>query len=623
MMHAISKEMFCVGVAVASCCATVRVLGANYEFPSAGGYISSAEAWNGILPGGVSIPGEADSIDISRPSDEYKIINNVTFGNIRFTGGSGLYLVDATGRDVNFTTNVNALYTYTSANENKRHIALKGGCWDLNGSVWLGIDSHNTFELRDSCILTNISTCWATMWQQSDAHLSLKNDSSIFCDEFRVGNKNFTGTVDVNDGSKIIVKNNFYTDTGGAATDVLNCHTTVSGEGSLIEAKNVLLGYRTSGNYIKVCDGATIRCASFLINSSKGNDNRLVLNNAALDVTGSIWLKDGADRGSKSGIAATNSIISVSAFTNGCQSAYLDFQNVKFECNGEFHPFYYGRYGTVRFGGSNGNLPSFMKNLVKIFGSVPIGHTLMIDDGFVWESSVNTKEMMRVTSNCTVRVSNGARLAFSGEFFLGHTDFDNQCLDNVVEIVDGGIMTADRFYIAGSGNTLAVSNGTLRLTDESEGLGVGYKHNNNNAKYTPNGAKVVISGATPKIEAAGNCYLRQDSILKFEIPAQGYAEGYVPFEGLRLFFDNTASIEVDCEDYLAAGGGVLTLMKFKELPKWDNVEALLAQWLQAQNEAMPLPRCSLKYVVKNDDATHPHHILLRALPPMGLRMVIR
>jgi hypothetical protein len=451
----------------------------------------------------------------------------------------------------------------------------------------------------------------------------LKNDSSIFCDEFRVGNKNFSGTVDINDGSKIIVKNNFYTDTAadGTVTDVLNCHTTVSGEGSLIEAKNVFLGYKTSGNYIKVCDDATIRCASFLINSSKGNDNRLVLNNAALDVDGFIWLKDGAARGSKSGIAATNSIISVSAFTNSCQSAYLDFQNVQFDCNGEFHPFYYGKYGTVRFGGSNGNLPSFMKNLVKIFGSVPIGHTLMIDDGFVWESSVNTKEMMQITSNCTVRVSNGARLAFSGDFFLGHTDYSNQCMDNAVEILDGGIMTARRFYIAGSGNTLVARNGTLRLTDASEGLGVGYKHSD--PEYTPSGAKVVISGTTPKIEAAGNCYLKQDSILKFEIPAQGYAEGHVPFEGLRLFFDNTASIEVDCEDYLAAGGGVLTLMKFKELPKWDNVEALLAQWLKAQSETMPLPRCSLKYAVKNDDATYRHHILLRALPPRGLRMVIR
>ena len=614
-MHSIRKEMFCVGVVVASCCATVGVFGANYAFPSAGGDISSAEAWNG------AIPGEADSIDISQPSDKYKITKDVTFGNIRFTGGSGLYLVDATGWDVNFTTNINALYTYTSTNETGRHITLKGGCWDLNGSVWLGIDSHNTFELRDSCILTNISTCWATMWQQSDAHLSLENDSSIFCEEFRVGNKNFSGTVDISNGSKIIVKNNFYTDTDGTVADVLNCHTTVSGEGSLIEAKNVFLGYKTSGNYIKVCDGATIRCASFLVNSSKGNDNRLVLNNAALDVDGFIWLKDGAARGSKSGIAATNSIISVSAFTNSCQSAYLDFQNVQFECNGEFHPFYYGRYGTVRFGGGNGNLPSFMKNLVKIFGSVPIGHTLMIDDGFVWESSVNTKEMMQAASNCTIRVSNGARLAFSGEFFLGHTDYSNQCMDNAVEILDGGVMTAKRFYIAGSGNALVVKNGTLRLTDNAEGLGVGYKHSN--TEYTPRGAKVVISGATPKIEAAGNCYLKQDSILKFEIPAQGYAEGYVPFEGLRLFFDNTASIEVDCEDYLAAGGGVLTLMKFKELPKWTDVEARVAQWLQAQNEAMSLPRCSLKYLVKNDDATPSHHILLRALPPMGFRMVIR
>jgi hypothetical protein len=193
-------------------------------------------------------------------------------------------------------------------------------------------------------------------------------------------------------------------------------------------------------------------------------------------------------------------------------------------------------------------------------------------------------------------------------------------MDNAVEILDGGIMTAKRFYIAGSGNALVVKNGTLRLTDDSEGIGIGYSHSN--AKYTPSGAKVVISGATPKIEAAGNCYLKHDSILKFEIPVHGYAEGYVPFEGGTLFFDNTASIRVDCEDYFAAGGGVLTLMKFKTLPKWADVHTRIAQWLQAQNEAMPLSRCSLKYVVKDDEA-HPHHIVLRAHPPMGLRIVVR
>ena len=166
MKYSIRKEMFCVGVVVASCCATVKVFGANYEFPSSGGDISSAEAWNGILPDGASIPGEADSIDIFQPSDNYKITKNVTFGNIRFNGGSGKYLIDATGCDVNFTTNKDALFTYTAENEANRHITLKGGCWNLNKGEWLGLDIHNTFELIDSCVLTNISTCWATMWGQ-------------------------------------------------------------------------------------------------------------------------------------------------------------------------------------------------------------------------------------------------------------------------------------------------------------------------------------------------------------------------------------------------------------------------------------------------------------------------
>lgn len=621
MKHSIRKEMFCVGAVVASCCATVKVFGANYEYPSAGGDISSAEAWNGILPDGAFIPGEADSIDISQPSDKYKITKNVTFGNIRFNGGIGnvKYLIDATGSDVNFTTNKNALYTYTAENEANRNITLKGGCWNLNKGEWLGIDIHNTFELIDSCVLTNISTCWATMWNQRDAHLLLKNQSRIYCNDFRVGKKNVNGSVEVSGGSKIFA-DIFYTDTEGEVADKVNGRTTITGEGSLLESQIILLGYKTSDNYIQAYDGATVRCNKITINSSYGSNNRLVLDDAVLDVAGYILLKNGESNGTQSGIVATNSIILVNAFTNSCRSSYLDFQNVQFECNGEFHPFYYGRYSTVRFGGSDGNLPDFMKNPEALFGTSPIGHTLLIDDGFMWKNGAYTKKMMQTTSNCTIRVCNNASLEWSTQFFLGHTDFANQCLDNVVEILDGGVMTANRFYIAGSGNTLVVSNGTLRLTDDTEGIGIGYSHSN--AKYTPNGAKVVISGTTPKIEVQGNCYLRQDSILEFEIPVHGYAEGHVPFEGNQLFFDNTASIRVDCEDYFAAGGGVLTLMKFKNLPKWADVHTRIAQWLQAQNEAMPLSRCSLKYVVK-DDETHPHHIVLRAHPPMGLRIVVR
>jgi hypothetical protein len=620
MKHSIRKEMFCVGVVVASCCATVSVSGANYEFPSVGGDISSSEAWNGILPIGVAIPGEADSIDISRPSDNYKITKNVTFGNIRFNGGSGKYLIDATGCDVNFTTNKNALFTYTEENEANRNITLKGGCWNLNKGEWLGIDIHNTFELIDSCVLTNISTCWATMWGQTYAHLLLKNQSRIYCSDFRVGKKNVNGSVEVSGGSKIFA-DFFYTDTDGEVTDKVNGRTTITGEGSLLESKSIFLGFETSDNYIQAYDGATIRCNKITINSSYGSNNRLVLDDAVLDVTDYILLKNGANQGTQSGIVATNSTISVNALTNSCRSSYLDFQNVRFECKGEFHPFYYGRYSTVRFGGSEGTLPDFMKNPVTLFGTLPIGHTLLIDDGFMWKNGngAYTKKMMQSTSNCTIRVCNKASLEWSTQFFLGHTDFANQCLDNVVEILDGGVMTASRFYIAGSGNTLVVSNGTLRLTD-SEGIGIGYSHSN--AKYTPNGAKVVISGTTPKIEVQGNCYLKQDSMLKFEIPVHGYAKGHVPFEGGTLFFDNTASIRVDCEDYFAAGGGVLTLMKFKTLPKWADVHTRIAQWLQAQNEAMPLSRCSLKYVVKDDEA-HPHHIVLRAHPPMGLRIVVR
>ena len=114
-----------------------------------------------------------------------------------------------------------------------------------------------------------------------------------------------------------------------------------------------------------------------------------------------------------------------------------------------------------------------------------------------------------------------------------------------------------------------------------------------------------------------------DNSTRFELPPSGYAADFSPVTASTLDFSDTASIEVDYEDFLAAGGGDVTLMTFSENVSEtisDSSTITFREWIAHQDEAMQLPpRCRLHLKLKDGKTM----VVFSAYPPLGSRIVIR
>ena len=76
-----------------------------------------------------------------------------------------------------------------------------------------------------------------------------------------------------------------------------------------------------------------------------------------------------------------------------------------------------------------------------------------------------------------------------------------------------------------------------------------------------------LCGKSPKVVVgssnSGACWFANNSILRFEIPKEGYDEGCVPLEmatGCQLHFEPGCRLEIDCADFVAKTGGKLHLI---------------------------------------------------------------
>jgi hypothetical protein len=144
----------------------------------------------------------------------------------------------------------------------------------------------------------------------------------------------------------------------------------------------------------------------------------------------------------------------------------------------------------------------------------------------------------------------------------GRSSFNSS--SNRLEILDGAAFNAKKILVMGVANVVCVSNGTVNINaSDSVGLRVGY--------LMPNGYRgstncvFVIQGATPKVNVEGSnaCKFNAGSVLRFEIPKDGYTNGYVPFETSSSFefTDSASRLEIDCEEFVAKTGGRLHLIK--------------------------------------------------------------
>lgn len=589
----------------------------DYTFPTVNGDLTSPTDWK-MDP----IPGAKDNVLIDTAGNDYKISKDVIFGNIQVTATGTTYLK---APDVTVTVKADSYPFRMIDSSTKRYVHLDGGVWDANGQEFKGLSKDSCLYLKNGAILTNVACCWVSSLSYANPKFYLTDKSRIHCSEFRINNMTSSGNgfLSVKSGSRVEIGGTFYTDTGTANyTKSMNTKTVVSDQGSEISCNLLSMGYRSSGHTVSILDGGLLDAKRVQIAASgaTGKDVRILVTNATLNVDEYLVINSTTE-GSGNGILAKDATISIGGgFTNNCNAAFCDFQDVNLTVGGPVKLFAAGPGAKIRFGGSKGTEPAAMKSMADYFPYVNGGggsNELVIDDGFVMTNTV-AQRLCTYMSDCTVRVSGGAKMINEGKtIHLGHEDHTTS-ISNTLAVLDGGFVQARDVRLISTGNRIVVSNGTIKATN---GIMLGYQYSN---KQPTSGARAVLQGATPRLECGeeGALWVKNDTNLRIEIPAEGYAPGYVPITAKTISFDRDATLGIEYAAFLAAGGGELMLMAFAEDVSDKSYGGVtFLQWLKREETAMNLPKgCKLRLVV---DANGGSRVVFRAGPPPGMMLIFR
>ncbi len=585
-------------LAVAAGWTAVCSFAADYTFSDAGGDLADPAKWGGTLPG------PADKAIINQPGEYNCSSNEIAVAQIKVSGPAGDYkfYFSDNATTVKLATANHPLDIW-STRTGKLKVYLKKGIWDFGGVEFRGQEKQGTLFLTET-VITNVAGFYSAYYTANNSGLYMYSGAQIFSSEFRLANKDTVHAgLHLYSGSRIVT-GQFYSDTNhntpGTAADNVS---EINGEGSKIDASDVVLGFKTSRNRAYIENGGEwIARGSFRLgNSNISHTNLLCVNNGTLTVAGAMRI---SDQSTANAFVATNSTIAANAITNNGIRSVIDFQNCNVTAN-EFVPFLWSNTyggGHVRFGGANSSIALGNVTALKSGGHLDFDDNIAI----TWPATFS--QWMKSCTNCLVSVTRGANVTLPVAMYIGYTN-DRFSHDNRLEVLSGGLLTLPELRTFGTNNTVVVSNGTIRATDNY--FIVGYSRTATDVP--PHGNSLTMQGNAPRVEAP-SFWIRGDSVLRFELSATGYASGYAPIVSEGVVFHPTAKIEVDYADYLMAGGGEVTLMAFDtEVP--DSSGVSFAQWITDQNAAMSLPPgCRLR--LRSDE--NGYRVVFKAKRPAGI-----
>ena len=216
-------------------------------------------------------------------------------------------------------------------------------------------------------------------------------------------------------------------------------------------------------------------------------------------------------------------------------------------------------------------------NTGDFFGESNSGYnTVSFEGGAVWGLDGNRTNMMARTHHSTFRITgDGTTVGTTGrQFYIGDITTDSakvatiNSVSNRLEILDGATFNARRLPVMGIANTVCISNATANIGGGSDTVGLRVGYNVPNGYSNSTNCVLVLQGTTPKVEinsAAvdnGACWFSNGATLRFEIPKDGYADGYVPLTTNSKFLmeDDASKLEIDCAEFVAKTGGKLHLI---------------------------------------------------------------
>ena len=579
---------------------------AEYKFPSEGGVLSDPAAW------GASAPGPSD-IGVIQYGGTYTLSRNLQLSQLEIATDRKC-IFDFTGN--NCTMQLSTVDYPISVTGDKINTELKGGVWDFSNNDFRGTKDDGVFWLRDGAKIINAGHIYNS-YNVKKWDIRLYEASKIQCSNYTLTRNGSGGRLIVAEGSTIDASATFASDRNNPAGALTYNSVTVTDTDSKISSHAFVIGYTGSRNTLEISNGGSANVTGrFTLGNSSGavisSTNTVNIANGSLSVAEELFT---AANSCDNVFNASDSVINVGAISNlGTRSVY-DFQNCTVNI-GNFRPFVRNG-GRFRVAGSRTSM-TVSDTVLNPFASdisANSDNVLAFDDGADVTLSIANGRWMSSSANCGLTIANGAKLTIQSRdgLYIGYDNVNGvpNCKDNSIEISSGGELNVDqeiRIYGTRNRIVVVVDNGTLHATTVRIG------HSGTGKAPSPN-CSLVIKGSAPKVLLSGGLTFHNDAVLRFEIPASGYSDGISAIDVQAGFVpNNSTKLEVDYAAYLAAGGGTVTLVSFKD-PNAD-----LAQWLAAQSAAMNLPTGTKLRLVQDENG---YRITFKAMKYPGMVISIK
>ncbi len=560
---------------------------ADMTFPLNGGFLDSEVSW------GSAIPSSSDTVTLDKPG-VYRIAEDITFNRLNVYSGG--ITNDFAGRRLSFGDNESVLCKGTGLK------VFSGGKYSTgNFECHRGVNDEEVHLLfTNGCEVVSTNIFYSARWAYHTT-TRITDGSKVYANELRIQNDNgYDNELVVSGGGELHIEKKLCWEVNTGVSGTLGgCNRLkIEGDGSLyrlLSNYSVPVGSAFNDDLFLLADGARAESAKGGV--SLGGDNttnaQLRVENKSMAEFGLITTQSGnliavdacaTARVSEVEFAGDKNLMKVS---NGARADLGGFYilgsgNEILVLDSTLNVTNKGirtSLATTSDSSNNvlrisGNASSVSISAITkdIFGN---GHhnTLSIEDGA--KVSFNLTRMMTNTHHSTINViGSGSKLEAAG-IYIGVMNppafFEsNFTVSNTIYVADGAILDATRIYLMGIDNRLIVSNATVNLTDSRDGIGfiTGRKDDDHgNALVlqgkSPKVTSVITSKSSDRFSFAANT----KSILRFEIPKEGYEKGHVAIDIKGKFtFGADAMLEIDCDDFVAKTGGRLHLIKAGIIP---------------------------------------------------------
>ena len=500
-------------------------------------------------------------------NEAFTLSRDADFSTLDFCCNSGDAFFDF-AKNGNHTIKVK---TFRAANANAKWVILKGGTWDLGtGSghdfrFWyndIAVDGRTM--VLDSCVVTNVDYLYGI--RAANSKIVLQNSSTLYAKTISYLNSpgavatsgRTHNRVEIKGGSRLLWGNTTFTFDANGSTDALADMTMevtgasiVRGNGS--GASSFTLGATSSGNTVHVGEGSLLYVPRFLTigNAANAKYNVLKVDGGSALTNGNNVVIGNVAGAERNRLELVDSELYGGEY-NGIYVGYDGSFNELVVSNSAIKRCYFCCAGwnasasnnTVRFIGSSASVGGTRYEM-QLFGRGPNNRYIL--DGCSIGSE--TKKCYFAFTNDNVRA--GGANAIGNMFMLvnGATFSESSmithpgCASNTIFVgANSSIRTAGDLNIRGNGNKVVVSNGTLYVSQSGNSMRFGKSASDDTEK----GNMLVLQGDSPKVARIDpdNNYPAQfynGSVLKFEIPANGYSD--VVFERTAVEMRGTAQLQ--------------------------------------------------------------------------------